>query len=77
VRPRAGGSVSAPLNWSEIKRQKITIEDFNIESMHRRLSIKGDLFKPVLNRRQSLDDAFEKVKGWARATGRSEAEEAK
>ena len=66
VRPRSGATVSAPLDWSEIKRQKITTGDFNIKSIGRRLSSKGDLFKPVLNRKQRLDDAFEEVKGWAR-----------
>ncbi|HEX8649461.1 MAG TPA: non-homologous end-joining DNA ligase [Pyrinomonadaceae bacterium] len=64
VRPRAGATVSAPLEWSEVKRQKITIGDFNIKNMKRRLARLGDLFKPVLTRRQSLDHAFAAVKGW-------------
>jgi bifunctional non-homologous end joining protein LigD len=73
VRPRQGATVSAPLEWGEVKRRKITIGDFNIKSMHRRLSSKGDLFKPVLNRQQSLDDAFQEVKGWASETKISRA----
>jgi bifunctional non-homologous end joining protein LigD len=64
VRPRKGATVSAPLEWTEVKRRKITIEDFTIKNMGRRLSARGDLFKPVLTKRQSLDDAFEEVKGW-------------
>jgi bifunctional non-homologous end joining protein LigD len=65
VRPRRGATVSAPLEWSEVKRRKITIQDFNIKTMGRRLSRQGDLFKAVLSRRQSLAQAFEEVKDWA------------
>jgi bifunctional non-homologous end joining protein LigD len=64
VRPRAGATVSAPLSWDEVKRQKITTRDFNIETMRRRLSRRGDLFKPVLSRKQSLKEAFAEVKSW-------------
>jgi bifunctional non-homologous end joining protein LigD len=63
VRPRRGATVSAPLEWTEVKRRKITIRDFTIRSMGRRLAAKGDLFKPVFTKRQSLDDALEEVKG--------------
>ncbi len=62
VRPRAGASVSAPLTWDEIKRQKFTPQSFTIKNMMRRIEQKGDLFKPVLTKRQSLDAAFEKLK---------------
>jgi bifunctional non-homologous end joining protein LigD len=62
VRPRAGATVSAPLEWREVKNAKITIQDFNIENMPKRLARRGDLFKPVLSAKQSLDEAIEKVK---------------
>ena len=74
VRPRQGATVSAPLEWTEVQRKKITIQDFTIKNIHRRLSAKGDLFKPVLNRKQSLDGAFEEVKGW---TGGAKARRAR
>jgi bifunctional non-homologous end joining protein LigD len=67
VRPRKGATISAPLEWTEVKRRKITIEDFTIKSIGRRLTIKGDLFKPVLTKRQSLDDALEEARGWNRS----------
>lgn len=61
VRPKPGATVSAPLEWSEVKRGKVTIQDFTIRTMLARLIKKGDLFKPVLSNRQSLERAFEKL----------------
>jgi bifunctional non-homologous end joining protein LigD len=57
VRPRAGATVSAPLEWREVERKKITPQDFTIKNMGARLAKKGELFKPVLNSQQSLSDA--------------------
>ena len=57
VRPRAGACVSAPLTWAEVERRRITPQDFTIKNMLRRLGAKGDLFKPVLSKRQALDKA--------------------
>jgi bifunctional non-homologous end joining protein LigD len=65
VRPRKGATVSAPLEWTEVKRSKITIDDFTIKSMGRRLAASGDLFKPVLTKKQSLEDAFAEAEGWS------------
>lgn len=62
VRPRAGATVSAPLEWREVKTGNITIQDFNIENMPQRIRRKGDLFKPVLSAKQSLNEAIERVK---------------
>jgi bifunctional non-homologous end joining protein LigD len=59
VRPRAGATVSAPLEWSEVERKKIETADFDINNMMRRIERKGDLFKPVLKKKQKLDAAFE------------------
>jgi bifunctional non-homologous end joining protein LigD len=59
VRPRAGAPVSAPLEWGEVERRRITPRDFTIKNILRRVRSKGDLFKPVLAGRQKLDDAFE------------------
>ncbi|HEV2914970.1 MAG TPA: non-homologous end-joining DNA ligase [Pyrinomonadaceae bacterium] len=62
VRPKAGATVSAPLRWSEVEERKITIRDFDIRNMVQRIARYGDLFKPVLSGKQSLDESIEKVK---------------
>jgi bifunctional non-homologous end joining protein LigD len=61
VRPKPGATVSAPLEWNEVKRKKVTIADFTIKTMMARLKRRGDLFKPVLNNRQSLEQAIKKL----------------
>ncbi|HEY8563373.1 MAG TPA: non-homologous end-joining DNA ligase [Pyrinomonadaceae bacterium] len=62
VRPRAGASVSAPLEWAEVEGKTISIKDFTIATMLERVREKGDLFKAVLTDKQSLDEAFIKAK---------------
>ena len=62
VRPKPGAPVSAPLEWTEVKRKKIRINDFTIETMLKRIGKKGDLFAQVLKNKQGLEDAFEKAK---------------
>jgi bifunctional non-homologous end joining protein LigD len=61
VRPKPSASVSAPLEWEEVERKKITIQDFTIKNMLRRIERKGDLFKPVLKKRQTLDKALARL----------------
>ena len=61
VRPRAGATVSAPLAWAEVESRKITPQDFTIKNMGGRISERGDLFKAVLSRRQSLKKATEEA----------------
>ena len=58
VRPRPGAPVSAPLDWDEVKGQKIRPQEFTIKNIAARLARRGDLFKPVLNGRQTLDEAL-------------------
>ena len=59
VRPRAGATVSAPLEWGEVERGRITPRDFTIKNIGARVRRRGDLFRPVLAGRQRLDGAFE------------------
>jgi bifunctional non-homologous end joining protein LigD len=61
VRPKPGATVSAPLQWKEVERRKLTPQDFNIKNMLRRIERQGDLFKEVLSNRQMLSAAFEKL----------------
>jgi bifunctional non-homologous end joining protein LigD len=61
VRPRAQATVSAPLEWSEIKRKKITPEDFTIKNMLKRIESHGDLFGEVLKNRQKLEKAMAEI----------------
>jgi bifunctional non-homologous end joining protein LigD len=61
ARPKPGATVSAPLEWDEVRRKKITPQNFTIRNILKRLERKGDLFKDVLKNRQSLDEALERV----------------
>ena len=49
VRPRPHAPVSAPLTWKEIE-QGITIDEFRLDNMARRIARSGDLFEPLLGR---------------------------
>ncbi|HEX8116784.1 MAG TPA: non-homologous end-joining DNA ligase, partial [Pyrinomonadaceae bacterium] len=62
VRPKPGATVSAPLEWKEVERKKIKTADFHIRNMLKRVERKGDLFEPVLKRRQSLEGVFERAR---------------
>ncbi|HYX42361.1 MAG TPA: non-homologous end-joining DNA ligase, partial [Pyrinomonadaceae bacterium] len=61
VRPRAGATVSAPLEWREVERKRITVQDFTIKNMLRRVGAKGDLFAAVLKNKQTLNKAQQAV----------------
>jgi bifunctional non-homologous end joining protein LigD len=49
LRPKPGAPVSTPLEWKEVKRG-LSAEDFNINSIHKRVERKGDLFEGVLGK---------------------------
>jgi bifunctional non-homologous end joining protein LigD len=68
VRPKPCATVSAPLKWDEVKRKKITTGDFTIRNIVKRLERQGDLFKEVLNNRQKLDEAMEKIKEYQKGS---------
>jgi bifunctional non-homologous end joining protein LigD len=59
VRPRQGATVSAPLEWKEVEKKKITIADFTIKNVPTRIKKKGDLFRPVLSKGRSLKKAIQ------------------
>src|SRR5258705_4639911 len=50
VRPRPKATVSTPVKWSEVERG-ISIDDFTVENVPARLRKRGDLWKPLLEKR--------------------------
>jgi len=49
ARPVPGATVSAPLEWKEV-RKGLTPAQFTVDNMLKRLEKKGDLFQPVLGK---------------------------
>jgi DNA ligase D len=60
VRPKPGATVSAPLEWDEVK-PGLTPQDFNIKNIFKRLEEKGDLFKGVLGKGVDMHKALQKM----------------
>ena len=60
VRPKPGATVSAPLNWEEVKKG-LKMQDFTIKTMPARLKSQGDLFKPVLGKGIDMQKALAKL----------------
>ncbi len=54
VRPRPEATVSAPVAWREVERG-VAIEDFTIRNVPARIARVGDLWKPLLLRRNRAD----------------------
>jgi bifunctional non-homologous end joining protein LigD len=52
VRERAGATVSAPLKWDELT-PKLRLETFTSETMPRRIARLGDIWGPVMERRNT------------------------
>ena len=46
VRPRAGAPVSVPVTWKEVERG-VTIEQFHLRNVPKRVAKLGDLWKPL------------------------------
>ncbi|MUP44389.1 DNA ligase D [Gramella sp. BOM4] len=60
VRPKPGATVSAPIEWNELKKG-LKISDFNINNMAERLEQKGDLFRDVLKKGLDMEKALERL----------------
>lgn len=60
VREKPGATVSTPVTWAEIKKG-IEIKDFTIENVPQRLKRKGDIYKDVLVKKQSLSTPRKKL----------------
>lgn len=60
VRPRAGATVSTPLLWEEVNH-KLTPQMFNLKNIEKRLSILGDLWKPVLEKGIEIEKALQSI----------------
>lgn len=60
VRPRAGATVSAPLEWQEVNDQ-LQITDFTIHNMLQRLQEKGDLWQPTQQEKNNLQQVIKEI----------------
>jgi bifunctional non-homologous end joining protein LigD len=54
VRPTKWASVSTPVTWQEVARG-IRIEDFTLKNVRPRIKRRGDLWKPLLQKRGRVD----------------------
>jgi bifunctional non-homologous end joining protein LigD len=54
VRPRPTATVSTPVTWREVERG-VTIEDFTVRNVPKRIEKVGDLWKPLLAARGRFD----------------------
>jgi bifunctional non-homologous end joining protein LigD len=60
LRPKVHATVSAPLDWKEVKKG-LDMQRFNIRTTLKRIEAKGDLFKPVLGRGINMEAALKKL----------------
>ncbi|MDB5271886.1 MAG: ligD [Chitinophagaceae bacterium] len=60
LRPRAGATVSAPLDWKEVKKG-LSPSRFTIHTIQKRLAAKGDLFAGVLGKGINLENCLKKL----------------
>lgn len=54
VRPESQAPVSTPLKWQEVEQGTVKVTDFTIKSILDRVHGIGDLFMPVVNRKQDI-----------------------
>ncbi|WP_138482876.1 non-homologous end-joining DNA ligase [Dyadobacter bucti] len=60
ARPKPGATVSAPLEWSEVKHG-LKMQDFTIKNMMQRVEEKGDLFEGVLGKGIDMKKALQRL----------------
>jgi bifunctional non-homologous end joining protein LigD len=60
LRPKPHATVSTPLEWKEV-RKGLDMQRFNIKTIGKRLTTKGDLFKPVLGKGINMESALKKL----------------
>ena len=60
ARPKPGATVSAPLEWDEVKKG-LDMKKFNIKTMPARIEEKPDLFLPVLGKGIDIEMAIENL----------------
>jgi bifunctional non-homologous end joining protein LigD len=61
VRPREGAPVSTPLRWDEVTAE-LDPRHFTMEVVLGRIERDGDLYEPVLTKRQSIGAALKKLR---------------
>jgi bifunctional non-homologous end joining protein LigD len=61
VRPKAGAPVSTPLRWDEVNEELDPVA-FTMEAVLERVEKQGDLFKGVLENKQSLSTALKALR---------------
>ncbi len=62
LRPKPYAPISTPLDWKEVKKG-LTIEQFNITNIFKRLEKKGDLFAGLLTKKTDMAKALKKLGG--------------
>ena len=60
LRPKPGATVSAPLEWKEVKKG-LTVQQFDMNNIFKRLEKKGDLFAAVLTGKTDLAKCAKKL----------------
>ena len=61
MRPKAGAPVSTPLRWDEVT-DELDPASFTMEAVLARVEKHGDLFKGVLENKQSLSAALKALR---------------
>ena len=65
LRAYTGAPVSTPLRWSEV-RKGLSPAQFHLGNVRERFARLGDVFEPVLTKRQQLEPALEKLERMVR-----------
>ena len=60
VRPRIGAPVSMPIQWDEVS-SSIAPSDFTLRTAPARIEVMGDIFRGVVEKRQSLEAPIENL----------------